>query len=155
MKKIYLFVLGLLSLLSCNSKIPSSSSIVVLEENKDYFRELSIHSLLQLPEYTILKTNQEIDQLFHQLQNNLIHKYPRSFPISTIEEGKEALIVFKPKLKDPYALIEIEKIALNNHQLILEYSEKENWKKDEDVKNHLIEIIRINVVPNKIKTIKN
>lgn len=141
---------------SCNSQTISTqhkdvdNNTVKIEKREGVeFEEMRrINFKIDIKEVSVLKDFDKILNFYQKLENP---KYPKSYPIPSLQEG-ERLIVIKPALKKiKFGDIEIINIENKNETLFINYKEVENWEYKRDHVSDPIVIIKVSEKFNNIK----
>lgn len=133
---------------SCSSQIISTQNKNIektnmkIEKNEGIeFEEMRrLNFKIDREEVSVLKEFNEILNFYQKLENP---KYPKSYPIPSLQE-EESLIIIKPTLKKmKFGDLEIIKMMINNETLVIQYKEIENWEYKRDQVSDPIVIIKV------------
>jgi hypothetical protein len=147
MKKLIVLPVVFFFMNSCahtNRKSGSENSGIPIE----FTEERRLNHSNGYPETKIVNSLEEITKIYGELKDDYL---PKSAPIPSFDSEKESIIVLKPKLKDrTYADIEIQQIQMDQTDLIITYSEVENWEFTENKWTDPILIIKVAGKPKKV-----
>lgn len=144
MKKLSVFLVGFLFIISCANSAKEASTNNA-HSMVEFTEERKLNHSADLPEVVIVNSLEELTSIYRELKDPDI---PKSAPIPSFDPKNETILVLKPQLKDfQYADVEIVNIREEKNNITIDYKEVENWEYTENKWSDPILIIKVQGKP--------